>query len=174
MTFNPHPALTGFPIAICFVITICEIFKHLFKKKELSIVCNYLTLFGLVIFPLTYYSGYEGATYLSKDFNTELIDAHRDLAKFFLFTCIPYLVLRTAIAFEKSLLGMLSDYVKEVIETILTCFSIAILGLVIYTSHLGGDLVFKHGAAVKTCELAKQCSIEKPKDNVEKEAKLKK
>ena len=161
MIINPHPPLTSFPLAICFIITVCEIFKHLFKKKELSTVCNYLTLFALIIFPLVYYSGYEGATYVSKDFDYELISAHQDLAKFFLFTCIPYLVLRTAIAFEKSLLGMISDYAKEVIETMLTCFSIAILGLVIYTSHLGGNLVYEHGATVKTCDPAKVCNTNK-------------
>ena len=168
MIINPHPPLTSFPIAICFIITVCEIFKHLFKKKELSTVCNYLTLFGLIIFPLVYYSGYEGVTYVSKDFNYELISAHQDLAKFFLFTCIPYLVLRTAIAFEKTLLGMISDHAKEIIETMLTCFSIAILGLVIYTSHLGGNLVYEHGATVKTCQSqntleAKECTPNKPK-----------
>ena len=170
MIINPHPPLTGFPLTICFIITSCEIFKHLFKKKELNTVCNYLTLFGLITFPLVYYSGYYAVDYVSKDFSRELIDSHQDLAKFFLFTCIPYLILRTAIAYEKSLLGMISEYTKEVIETMLTCFSIAILGLVIYTSHLGGELVFKYGAAVETCEQTKKCKI----NNKEKIEKVKK
>ena len=154
---NPHPPLTGFPVAICFMITCCEIFKHICKKKELNTVCNYLTLFGLISFPLVYYSGFKGTLLLDKDFNKELIDAHQDLAKLFLFTCIPYLVLRTAIAYEQNLLGRISNYAKEVIETTLTFFSIIIFALALYTSHLGGDLVFKHGATVektvkKTCE----------------------
>jgi len=154
---NPHPPLSGFPLAICFIITCCEILKHKFKKEKLSTVCNYLTFFGLLIFPLVYYSGYQGVNYISKGFSSELIAEHQRLAKFFLFTCIPYLVLRTAIAFEKSLLGIISDDIKEILEAVLTCFSVAILGLVLYTSHLGGELVFKHGAGVETCSSAKEC-----------------
>ena len=66
-------------------------------------------------------------------------------------------------ALEKSLIGTISDNVKDIIEATLTCFSIAILGLVIYTSHLGGQLVFEHGAAVKVCTLAKECNVKKSK-----------
>ncbi len=146
---NPHPPLSGFPLAICFLITSCEVLKHFLKKNQLSNLCNYLTFFGLLIFPLVYYSGYEGATYVKEGFNTALIIEHQKLAKLFLFTCIPYLVLRTAMAFEKNLLGEISGSKKKIIEKVLTCFSVVILGLVLYISHLGGALVFEHGAAVK-------------------------
>ena len=150
---NPHPPLSGFPVTICFIIACCEVFKHLFKKQQLSTVCNYLSFFGLVLFPLVYYSGYKGSSFVDPNFNQELIESHQNVAKLFLFTCIPYLVLRTAVAFEKNLLGMISDYAKEVIETILTCFSIAILALAIYTNHIGGNLVFEHGAGVSKAVL---------------------
>ena len=145
---NPHPPLTGFPITISVLICIAEIGKHLGRKNEFNIVCNFLTLAALVIFPLTYYSGYWGAEFVDKNFNQKLIASHQALAKFFLFTCIPYCMLRAALAFEKFLLGMISNSVKELLETSLTCLSLAILALVIYTSYLGGNLVFEHAAAV--------------------------
>lgn len=146
---NVHPPLTGFPISISFLICVAEIGKHLCKKKEFNIVCNFLTLTALVIFPLTYYSGYVGAEYIDPSIDKKLIASHQALGKFFLFTCIPYCILRSALAFEKFLLGMVTDYVKELLETSLTCLSLAILALAIYTSYLGGELVFKHGAGVK-------------------------
>lgn len=145
---NPHPPFTGFPISICFLICVAEITKHLFKKDEMNTVCNFLTLLSLGLFPLTYYSGYWGVEYVDKGFDQNLIASHQALAKFFLFTCIPYCVLRSMLAFEKYLLGMITNSVKEIIGTSLTCLSLAILALVMYTSYLGGNLVFQHGAGV--------------------------
>lgn len=151
---NPHPPFTGFPITICLLICIAEITKHLFKKNEMNTVCNYLTVMGLILFPITYYSGYWGAEYVEKNFDPKLIASHQALAKFFLFTCIPYCLLRSMLAFEKYLLGMISDYAKEMIGTSLTCLSLAILALVMYTSYLGGNLVFQHGAGVNKAILS--------------------
>ena len=146
---NPHPPLTGFPISICFLICLAEITKHQFKKEQMQTICNFLTLCAVVIFPLTYYSGYWGAELVEKNFDQRLIASHQALAKLFLFTCIPYVILRATLAFEKYLLGMISENAKELIGTFLTCLSIVIFALVIYTSYLGGNLVFQYGAGVK-------------------------
>ena len=147
---NPHPPLTGFPVSVAVLVCIAEIGKHFGKKKELNIVCNFLTLSALVIFPLTYYSGYWGAEYVSTNFDQKLIASHQALAKFFLFTCIPYCILRAALTFEHFLLGMMTNSAKKFIEIALTCFALAILVLALYTSHLGGDLVFEHSAGITT------------------------
>ena len=135
---NPHPPLTAFPFVIFTLLFIVEVLNLISKKEAYNSISLFL-VFALIVFsPITYYSGFWGADFASKDL-VEQIDNHQSYARFFLISLVPFVL----VYFLKR-----QAVDNSGLRLIYYIFLLLSFTLVVYTSLLGGSLVFDHGAGV--------------------------
>ena len=140
---NPHPPLSGFPLVILSLIFLTELLQ-LYKPSDVRTLFVDGLLVALAIFsPLTYFSGYIGVEYISdlSNVGSEYIENHQLIAKLFLLTLIPLLLLR--------ILSKKESAKRELLKKCYFVFLIVSFALVCCASFKGGELVFKHGAGVQ-------------------------
>lgn len=141
--YNFHPVVSHFPIALLLVVLILE-FLTLFSSKvifrsalEVNLVCS------VVFAVLAFVSGYQGSEFANASFkiSDELIAPHHNAGRSLLFTIFPALLFYFAAKGAK--------HGKALFKTLyLVCLS-ASMAIALYSGYLGGQLVFKYGAAVK-------------------------
>ena len=149
MAWNPHPPLTGLPSALLLFVVVAECLAALARDEQRQKVFTACAGIGLwmcvLIAPLTYFSGYWGADIASAPDSAftvpeEVINRHEAFGRFFLFllvvTCLLRLVASKAVASRRALFWAYG---------VMLTMSFAVL---VFTSFLGGDLVFSYGAGV--------------------------
>ena len=144
--FNPHPPLASIPFVLGGVLLILELLARRKEERALGAAAAaapvVLLLLG-VITPLTYLTGYTGATFADQAFSVpaSAIATHQAYGKFLLLLLFPVLVLAFARGFAKG-------ESKELIGSLYVLSVALFLGVAGWTSYLGGELVFTHGAGV--------------------------
>ncbi|MDZ4785357.1 MAG: DUF2231 domain-containing protein [bacterium] len=138
-----HPPFVSFPfvlVTISFLFQLIGVYKN---KNSILIASKSFITAALVFAILSYYSGHEASEKVNQTFTVadSLVGQHYLWAKIFLFTLIPC-VLFGWIAFQ-------AKFNKAIFESIFLVLLLFCLCLVIYTSWLGGSLVFDHGAGVR-------------------------
>lgn len=141
-----HPPLASFPVVILTLILGFEIFGRLSSREGVLAASRLLTLIVLPITLITYLSGYFTAGDANQRFTVdlEIISRHESFGKLLLIVLLVVVVLRLCL-----------DSVKH--HKLLEWFFLLSLSgatlLAAYTSFLGGDLIFRHGAGVYGEEL---------------------
>ncbi len=137
MMFNPHPPLSGFPPALLILLLVAEIAGGRGARE----IRRFLLLSTLVFSASAYFSGLYASEFASSHFEVpaQLISTHEGYARLFLLLFLPL-----------TFFGIIRDsaYGNRLISTLYRLLLTASLGIVIYTGHLGGELVFEHGAGV--------------------------
>lgn len=136
---NPHPPLAMFPAAIAAVFFCLEILQLLGVKglvsAKLRIVLATILALSLLF---AYYSGFYGLDYATKT-PSEPLKLHQAVARFTALLSLPLLLFST-VAYQK-------PPKSPIFIIFLVTLALLFLGL-LYTSHLGGKLVFEYGAGV--------------------------
>ena len=145
--FNPHPALTGFPFVLLVILAVVEFFRLVLKRPGLDKTAEVLLLALAVTTPLTFFSGYLGASDSNRSYlvDPDIIERHRAVGRLLVISLVPTIL--TAYL-RRSILN------KEITEPrAITAFYLffltASLSLAVWTGYRGGDLVFEHGAGVQ-------------------------
>jgi uncharacterized membrane protein len=140
LPFNPHPPLVMFAPtlgALCILFEVITLKYSKFVSKEIRFLI--LTLF-LVACIASYYSGFYGADFATK-LSPDVLKTHQDYARF-------GLIILLAVYFLGAI-SLLSSFSNRIVQTAYQVLLCLVCGIIIYTSHLGGELVFEHGGGVK-------------------------
>lgn len=134
---NPHPPLTGFPLAI---LTLLVVNEMLYRRSDRG--KTRLFLLGCLVpcTVVTYISGYWGVDF-AKGVSTDLISTHQAYAKFLLLLLFPLALF--------GILAHLRGTTERWLPGVYYLLLLFALALVIKIGSLGGDLVFVHGAGVQ-------------------------
>ena len=124
---NLHPPLTGFPGVLVALLLVNE-----FVCRGDERIKRFLLICAALFIPCTYLSGYVGVEF-AEGIDPAVIKAHQGYAKFVLVLLVPLIVC-----------GLLPR-----VRTAYLVLLPIVFGVVLYTSLLGGNLVFGHGAGVK-------------------------
>ena len=146
---NFHPPLSSFP-AVTLVLAVASELIAFFKRhnklasNSYRVMAQRLIFIGCCFTCVTYLSGYFGEDQASQTFEvpTNIIATHQAWAKAILVSLIPLIIF--------TILRNMSA--KLAVNVLYYFFLTLSLGLTIYTSYLGGTLVFKHGAGVEVQE----------------------
>lgn len=142
---NPHPPLASFPFVLGIVLLVLELCARRSGVRGGGSGAVYVLALAAIVTPLTYLSGYTGASFADQAFVVPpaAIGTHQAFGKFLL------LVLFLVVA-----LGFARPHAKEdaagVIDGLYLGALLLFLGVAAWTSFLGGELVFRHGAGVST------------------------
>lgn len=123
---------------ICLLFELLSLkYKALFTRAIRFVL---LTLFlGACV--ASYYSGFYGADFATK-LSPELVKEHQGYARFGLIILLAeYFLGAIVLVTENSTVALVWIYRGLLVLT---------AGVIIYTSHLGGQLVFEHGGGVRT------------------------
>jgi len=140
-----HPIIVHFPIALTFILPILIlVFAFMIKTKKMSHLA-WLVIIGLQV--ATTASGYialetgeDEEHVVEKVLDKKLIQAHEESAEIFVGFTVLALVLSIGIYFLRSELQFFSQLVICLVTLVSCYFAYA-------TGHLGGELVYRHGAA---------------------------
>ena len=137
---NPHPPLVMFPPAVAVVFCALEILQLLGVKELLSFRLR-LTLSTILCISIlfAYYSGFYGLDFAT-EISPESIKLHQGFGRFSALLSLP-LMLFTILTFVKP--------AKPLIIVLFWTSLVALTVTLLYTAHLGGELVFEHGAGVR-------------------------
>jgi hypothetical protein len=147
--YNLHLPFTGFPLALLTVSLIGELYSILIQRSHSSRPVFVIYFPRVVLYVaaaasfVTYFSGYLGAADTNHSFivGIEPIELHRTTGRLFLFVLVAAVLVSAADqAATKHRQVVLLTY--RVLLVISYCFCL-------WTSRLGGALVFEHGAAVR-------------------------
>jgi hypothetical protein len=139
LPLNPHPPLVMFTPSLallCVLFEILAIWHPLLINKNIRFLI--LTLFLLSTIA-SYYSGFYGADYATK-LAPELLKAHQGYARFGLIVLMANYFIGA--------IALVSPYSNKFLEWSYRVVLLVVVGTIIFTSHLGGDLVFRHGGGV--------------------------
>lgn len=141
---NLHPALSGFTPALLVSALVFEAWSVLKGDEVSSVVARRLVYLSLFFAGLTFISGYYAAPSAHQEYNVPLdpIARHYWLARILLFLYVPL----TALSWISAQTTSASAFMRWLYRVALlaTC----LVGL--YTSTLGGTLVFSYGAGVSS------------------------
>ena len=141
--FYPHPALSGAPAVLVFMVAASEVLALASNVPVNYRRVSYFSVACLVVVaPFTYFTGYFAAAEASQAFlvSQEVIAEHQSYAKLLMLSLVP-LFLFSIIRPRETKLGVLN--------ILFFVFLLTTTLLVFITSNHGGDLVFEHGAGVR-------------------------
>lgn len=132
-----HPKVVHFPIAFFIAALGFEVVSFVFRKKELhaSAVCLYVV--AALLSPMIVRTGLWEAERLH--LNHPLLDKHQWMA-----LCTMWVSLMSL-----PFLWFLKKEFCQSFRILLFVFLLALAGLVIYTGHLGGQMVYEYGVGVQ-------------------------
>ena len=140
LPLNPHPPIVMFASSLG---SICLLFELLALKYD-SIFSKPIRFVMLSLFlgacVFSYYSGFYGADFAT-ELPEELIKTHQGYARFGLIILLANYFL--------GIIALLSIYSTKTLIRFYQGILAAVVGVIIYTSHLGGELVFEHGGGVQ-------------------------
>jgi uncharacterized membrane protein len=140
-----HPMLVHLPLALTFVLPfLIIIFAFLIKTQKMT-PKGWLIIIGLQLtVVLTGYisleTGENEVQAVAKVLDKKLIDAHEEAAKIFIGSAVLALVLSIGVYFISKEYALAVRMIVAIV-TLISCF------LAYRTGLLGGELVYKHGAA---------------------------
>ena len=140
LPINPHPPLAMFAPSLGILCLLFEIlaFKYpLLLTKPIRFLMLSLFLLSCLA---SYYSGFYGADFAHK-LEPDLLKTHQGYARFGLIVLLANYFIG-AVAF-------VSSYSNRNVIACYQAVLLIVVGVIIYTSHLGGELVFEHGGGVK-------------------------
>lgn len=145
--WNPHPPLAAFPCVLTLVLLVFEILDMRRPGDGYRRASNVLVALVVVSTVVTYLSGTYASDLASQSFAVEprTIATHQAFAKSML---LGVFVLGTLAAARCS--GTANA--RRVLDRIYRGALLIFAALAIWTSQLGGDLVFAHGAGVSLKE----------------------
>lgn len=145
---NLHPALSGFTPALLVSAVLFEAWGFFKGDQVSSVVARRLVYLSLAFAGLTFLSGYYAAPSAHQEYNVPLdpIASHYWLARILLFSYVPL----TALSWVSAQTTSPSAFIRWLyrLALVTTCS----VGL--YTSTLGGTLVFSYGAGVSSSQSA--------------------
>ena len=140
LPINPHPPLVMFAPSLG---VLCLLFEILALKYPL-LLTNQIRFLVLSLFLVSclasYYSGFYGADFATK-LEPDLLKTHQGYARFGLIVLLGNYFIGAV--------ALISSYSNK---TVISCYRgvlLIVVGVIIYTSHLGGELVFEHGGGVQ-------------------------
>ena len=137
---NPHPPIVMFAPSlgcVCIVLRLIHYFRKELVTEKLQFL--FITLFFIAT-TASYYSGYFGAEFASK-LAPETIKTHQGYGKFSLILLLP--------TYFFGALSLLNEQQNRAVALIYDLFLLLVTALLIYSSHLGGKIVFEHGGGVR-------------------------
>ena len=139
-----HPAVVHFPIALSALSPLfaCAIVLgirsgRLVRETWALVVLFNLLLVGSVL--LAHETGEDTADRVEKIIDEKYVDEHAEAAEWLLWASIGSLVISGA--------GLLRERRGAAARLGAIVVSLAVLGIAVRVGHLGGELVYKHGAA---------------------------
>jgi uncharacterized membrane protein len=139
-----HPAIVHFPVALSALLPLLALLTaiairagRLGRESWALIVLLNALLVGSVL--LAHETGEETADRVEKVVDKKLIGAHADAADWLTWVSIGSLVVAAA--------GLLREGAGSAARTGAVVVSLLVLAVAIRVGHLGGELVYKHGAA---------------------------
>ena len=139
---NPHPPLSAFPIVLFTTLLFGEA-AYTVIRKDFTALRLYLLSLTLVSLIATYFSGYWGvevAKELTPHVAPEVIGGHQSAAKAFLFFSPAFFLFGFL---------MCGEYrSRRIVRSLYFLSLFAMWCAAARVSYLGGELVFRHGAAV--------------------------
>lgn len=147
MISNVHPPVAGFPIAffiLAFLLEGAAFFGLPDKLKAvLASAALVVVIAAVCAVVVAFVTGYWGADMAAQSFNPpeDVISYHHRLGRLLLFAVVPLAVF--------AYLREGAEYCRGVFKTLYLITLLVCIGLSIFTSHLGGELVFRHGAGVR-------------------------
>ena len=140
LPLNPHPPIVMFASSLGSVCLLFELlalkYNSIFSKPIRFVM---LSLFlGACVF--SYYSGFYGADFATK-LPQDLLKTHQGYARFGLIILLGNYFLGG--------IALLSSYSTTTLIRLYQAILTLVVGVIIYTSHLGGEIVFDHGGGVE-------------------------
>jgi uncharacterized membrane protein len=138
-----HPPLSSFPIALITVAAMLEFAGAVLNRKILSQTAGICLRIGGVFLIAAFITGNLASEHANQTFTVpdEAIASHYNMGRLLLFCTVPCIALE--IFSKRATHGRVGFVIAY---RVVLAF---IAALVLYTGHLGGELVFEHGAAVK-------------------------
>jgi len=137
--FNPHPPLAMFPPVVSMLMVILELAALRIPAVMTARLRVLLSVILLISATLAYYTGFYGVDF-APDVPLEVIRSHQGFARFSALLSVPTALFATLILLSpKSQKALNWSYLGAIL---LQC------SLLMFTSHLGGKLVFEWGAGV--------------------------
>jgi len=139
----PHPIIVHFPIALLIVAGLFAIVHLITKKEVFREVCFWNLILGTLGAIAAVISGIDQSnTIVHNNAIHEVMILHQNLA----YTVLAIFVLLTIWTIVRKAKMSKAERVFHVLAFLIG------IGFITYTGHLGGQMVFKHGAAVKPME----------------------
>jgi uncharacterized membrane protein len=160
-----HPLIVHFPLALTFVVPILVVIFAIMIRMNKMNPKSWLIIVGLqmVIVGTGYIALESGETeedQVEKVVSKSLIHEHEEAAEVFVGSAVVALVLSIAAFFVRKEIGFPLKIVISLIGLV-SCY------LSYRTGHLGGELVYKHGAASVYVQENSQALIPAPGKRVE-------
>jgi uncharacterized membrane protein len=142
MTYNLHVPVTNFPSSCIVILVVLELVSLLRPKTPLGPARGILLACYALSVTASFFTGYLAADNASQTFKVsdDLVAHHHVYGRWCLLSLIPLLtfgVLRTR-----------AKYNRSVLNAFYHLFLLISFLFVVYASHLGGELIFRHGAGV--------------------------
>ncbi len=140
--FNPHPALSGLPLAFVGAAFVLEILLLRAERPPLRFAATIIVIFALLSIVATYLSGYLTEASVNQAFTVkpEAIEAHHNLGTWLLLSAVPWGIFYFVAQF--------ATHARSLWRALYRILLMILLVLVLMTGFKGGQLVFEHGAGV--------------------------
>ena len=141
---NLHPMIIHFPIALIFVVAICDLIGIMSGKRSLIQTANIISVFAALgaIAAVTTGLLAEDSAWLSETAH-EIMETHEMFGFIFLGLIIVTAIFRLAIG----------DKIYDRFKWIGLILALVGSSIVSYGGYLGGEMVYTHGAGVKEAQL---------------------
>jgi uncharacterized membrane protein len=137
-----HPPLTSFPFVLLWVVVAFDLSEYLFKKDfyKFSVLFSVVSLVAAFV---AYQSGHQASQHASVSFQVadEIIGEHFLWAKISLFTLVTTVIFKVV--------GLFAKFNQNVFKLMAAALALATALIITWVGHLGGTLVFEHGAGVR-------------------------
>jgi len=137
-----HPPLTSFPFVLLWIVVILDLVGY-FTKRDLHKLSVVFSAAALGAAFLAYQSGHQASQHASITF----VVADEVIGEHFLWAKIGLFALVTTVIFK--VVGQFAKFNKVIFKSIAGILAVASAVIFSFVGHLGGKLVFEHGAGVK-------------------------
>ncbi len=132
-----HPKMVHFPIALFFTALVFDVLSLVFRKKALHQSAIYLYVFAALLTPLVVRTGIWEAERLH--LNHPLLTKHSLMAQRTMWVSLMSL----------PVLWFLKNEFAKYFRAVFLIVLLATVGLVAYTGHLGGQMVYEYGVGIE-------------------------
>jgi len=143
MDYLLHPPLSSVPITLLVLTLLLDVAHVFLPRGELSHVARVLLVLAALATLAAFFSGYPASDLANQTFVVpdDAISAHHTAGRLLLILVGPCLALRW--------LSERATHARAMFTGGYAILLTMCVGLALYTGHLGGELVFAHGAGVR-------------------------